>query len=255
MAGDKKRRKKRKGVPPILTVEQAISVAQQIYKTTGGQPITHDDLASILGNVKTSGIFTQKLIALRAYGLLSRSEENGEASCLSELATRLFSATSEDEENAIRLEIFRNPQPYAILHDSYAGQLIPETKYLVNVLEKQSDVSLDFREEWAKRFESEGRYASVIYEDVRGRQAVRRTPGPLLASEQKREEGKLPPPLAPMIKPPEGDSPKEQEYKIPTPSGLIRLYVPKECAAEDLEVAKGLLELIINRLSKDKTTH
>jgi len=64
----------------------------------------------------------------------------------------------------------------------------------------------------------------------------------------------VPPSNLPATPPGEG-LPKEEEYKIPTPSGLIRLYVPKDCAAEDLGVAKGLLELIINRLSKEKVSN
>lgn len=247
--------KKRKGVPPILTMEQAVSIAGQIYKKAGSQSIFHEDLAEVFGNVTKSSGFILKLMALRTYGLISKVDN--QTSSLTELAIRLFSATSEQEEANARLEIFRNPQPFAILHDAYAGQLVPERKYLVNVLEKQTDISPDFREEWAKRFESEGRYAGIVFNDPKGRPAVRRTPGPVQAGEvTKRQEGE--PPKAPTLPPSlpidfaGGALPKEEEYKIPTPSGLIRLYVPKDCAAEDLNVAKGLLELIINRLSKDR---
>lgn len=253
MAQDKT--KKRKGVPPVLTMEQAISIAEQIYKKAGSQPVSYDDLAAVLRNVKTSSVFILKLIALRAYGLISRGES--ETSSLTELAIRLFSATSEQEEANARFEIFRNPQPLAALHAAYAGQVVPERKYLVNVLEKSGDVSADFYDEWAKRFETDGRYACVIYNDPRGRPAVRHTAGfKQSAGTVKRQEDEAPkpigPPIIPQIEVPPGPLPKEEEYKIPTPSGLIRFYIPKDCAAEDLSVAKGLLELIINRLSKDR---
>lgn len=250
--------KKRKGVPPILTMEQAVSIAEQIYKKAGSQSIFHEDLAVVFGNVTKSSGFILKLMALRTYGLISRVDN--QTSSLTELAIRLFSATSEQEEANARLEIFRNPQPLAALYNAYAGQVLPEKKYLINVLEKLGEVSADFYDEWAKRFELDGRYAGVIYNDPRERPAVRRTPGPVQAGEAtKRQEGEPPkPPTLPPGLPidfPGGPLPKEEEYKIPTPSGLIRLYVPKDCAAEDLGIAKGLLELIINRLAKEKVSN
>lgn len=247
------KRTKRKGVPPVLTLEQAISTAEGIYKMAGAQSVSPEDLASALGNVKTSSVFILKIAALKSYGLLARTDD--ENSALTELATRLFSAASEEEERAARLKIFRNPPPFALLHNAYAGQVLPEKKYLVNVLEKQGDISPDFYDEWAKRFESEGRYAGVIYNDPRGRAAVRRTAGPSPVSEKKppdENEVEKQPPVQPPSKGSSKIEPKEEEFKIPTPSGLIRLYVPEGCASEDIEVVRGLLDLIIKRMSKEQ---
>lgn len=250
MADDRKRRK---GVPPVLTMEQAIGYAEKIYKTTGGQPISNEDLATIFGNAKSSSNFILKSAALKTYGLLAKGEE--ETSALTPLATKLFSVTSQHDEAAARLEIFRNPQPFAGLHNAFAGQVLPETKYLINELKKQGDISPDFYEEWAKRFESEGRYAGIVYNDPRGRAAVRRTAGPSPVSEKKdADENRVekPPLIELPLKERPKNEPKEEEFKIPTPSGIIRLYVPEGCASEDIEVARGLLDLIIKRLTKEK---
>ncbi len=246
MADDRKRRK---GVPPVLSMEQAIGYAEKIYRGAGSQPISHEDLATIFGNAQSSSSFILKSAALKTYGLLSKGED--ETSSLTPLAIKLFAASSATEEAAARLEIFRNPQPFAGLHNAFAGQVLPEAKYLINELKKPGDISPDFYEEWAKRFQSEGRYAGIIYNDPRNRAAVRRMAGPSPVGIDKKPEEEEPPPKPPAISPiPPKEEPQEDEYKIPTPSGLIKLYVPKGCAAEDIEVARGLLELISKRLAK-----
>jgi hypothetical protein len=244
-------RKRRKGVPPVLTMEQAIGYAEKIYKTTGGQPISNEDLATIFDNARRSSVFILKTAALKAYGLMAKGED--ETFVLTPLAIKLFSAASEHEEAAARLEVFRNPPPFAALHSAFAGQILPEPKYLINELKKQVDISGDFYEEWANRFESEGRYAGLVYNDPRNRAAVRRTVVvSAVGSTKKTEVDELLEKRIPLNPPnPPKEEIQEDEYKIPTPSGLIRLYVPKGCAAEDIEIARGLLELISKRLSKE----
>lgn len=247
-----KKRQKRKGVPPFLNMDESVSTAADIYKRAGAHPIAHEDLATIFGNAQTSSNFILKLAALRAYGVLAKVDDN--ASKLTEVAMRLCSATTEDAERSARLEIFRNLPPFTALHDAYAGQVLPEKKYLINILEKQGDISSDFYDEWTKRFESEGRFAGIIYNDPKQRVAVRRTAGPSPINGKSEHSGNGDEDEKPLFQPPSfqrRDAPKEQEFKIPTPSGLIRLYVPEPCAAEDIEIARGLLDLIVKRMTKE----
>ncbi len=165
----KRGRKPTRKDPPYIGLAESIEIARTMYERMGGTA-SRDDLGGLFGNTPRSSSFERKTRAMRSYGLLDESGTNTYR--LTPLAVQIVAPTSGSEEAQARVNVFRNIDVFARIHDLYKGKVCPEESFLANTIEREVGVGPDAKYRWAKMF-MESLKAAGLYSEQGGRIVVR----------------------------------------------------------------------------------
>jgi hypothetical protein len=231
--------------PPYLGLGEALEISHAVYSRMGGSAM-RDDLAQVLGNTPSSSSFVKKMSALRAFGLM---EENGPNNYrLTPLAYQIVAPGSRLEEARARLEVFRNINVFAKLHDQYKGKVCPETTYLANTIERDLGVPTGAKVRWAQAFleaiESAGLQSmqggrTVIRSDISvlDSQPVETQEDRYMETETRSNEQKHSPPQ-------EREEPGTSNFVFPfAGKGAVRIQMPDNLSQQEITKLLKLLEI------------
>jgi hypothetical protein len=107
---DEKIKQERSPSSPIISLEGAIALVQQLYKTIGKSKVIPVKAASALGYAGISGASLTTLAALRSYGLIDRA--HGEDIAVSAAAIRILHPVNETEKQKELVSLALKPKVF-----------------------------------------------------------------------------------------------------------------------------------------------
>jgi hypothetical protein len=119
---------------PVVTLEEAIKIAQMIHDEYAGRPMPARFLYVITRSSSSS--LKNLLRAANQYGIVAGSSINAYIS-LTELGRDIVAPVSPDQRQSALLKAFLNVELFRNLAEFYAGQPLPEVEFLKNNLERQ----------------------------------------------------------------------------------------------------------------------
>src|SRR4030067_1641653 len=167
---EENKRQKRREVPPFLSLEESVEICNKSYFKAGGD-VSEDQLVNILDNPLTSSVYLQKRAALRAWGLISKDENNKYK--LSSDAESIVQPKSEQDKRQALLNCFLRVDQRKRIAQNYAGKMLPDEQYFINSLVRELKIDHSVAKSWAKTFEESGKLAGIFI-DVKGRLQIRK---------------------------------------------------------------------------------
>lgn len=123
---------------PQRTIEDAIQIAELIYKNFAGQETPLSTIATIVGIGEKSTNMTYLIKAGESYGIIDKTAKDKYT--LSELGRKIVAPTYEGEkEEAIRKAIL-TPTLMSKIYSDYDKHPIPESAYFINSLEQKYEL-------------------------------------------------------------------------------------------------------------------
>ncbi|MBD3630040.1 hypothetical protein [Cyclobacterium sp.] len=123
---------------PQRTIEDAIQIAELIYKNFAGQETPLGTIAKIVGIGEKSTNMTYLIKAGESYGIIDKTAKD--KFTLSELGRKIVAPTYEGErEEAIRKAIL-TPTLMSKIYSDYDKHPIPESAYFINSLEQKYEI-------------------------------------------------------------------------------------------------------------------
>lgn len=131
--------------PPIVGLNQAITIARGVYKIHNKQRFDVDLLVEVLDTTKTSSYFTRRITAMQQFGLFSRTDETVQ---LTDLAIQIVDPKA-GEDGSARLLAFRKNEVLSDLLVRYPNaKLSSDPKDLKAVLMQSMGIDRDTVELW-----------------------------------------------------------------------------------------------------------
>jgi len=146
-------------VPPFLNLDEALKVAYEIYAKGGGQ-LSYEDLSDIIDNKVTSSWFQMKVLALKAYGLIS--EPRKQIVELTPLATPIVAPQSPEELAEAKLKALTSYRPFRLMAERYHGKPEPPREFLENTFERELKIPADKKSKWADCFLASAKAADLF---------------------------------------------------------------------------------------------
>jgi hypothetical protein len=237
---DKKQKKTPRGTsPPVLTLEEAISIAKKIYDVTGGEA-PRSAANEITGNSPGSSVFFKKLFALRNYGLVI--DEN-EITSLTDLGRTIVAPRDETEYAEAVKRVFLKIDVFLKIYEKFKGRPLPLDQYLINTFIDY--VPKEVSSEWLNQFKRSAKFAGLLREISDGRFHVMDTPS-FVPQEEVQEK-----PLEKVIEPPhkpKPEVPQSNSNRLPIPLGRDRLAfieLPENWNPKELNKLVSILKLAL----------
>jgi hypothetical protein len=152
---------KRAGKPyPQVSLEQALSIAQEIKAKNAGNAWATEDVAAAVGRSSKTNEFYYLTAASRDFGLSEGTRNTAQIS-LTELGRRAVYARSPEEELAAKKEAFLRVAIFKRVLEYYKGSDLPEMKYLGNTLEREFGLAPEYHEEFSRLFRENCQYLGI----------------------------------------------------------------------------------------------
>lgn len=152
---------KRPGKPyPQVTLEQALTIAQEIKAKNAGNPWATEDVAAAIGRSAKTNEFYYLTAASRDFGLTEGTRNTAQIS-LTELGRRAVYARTPEEEAAAKKEAFLRVDIFKKVLEYYKGSDLPEMKYLGNTLEREFALASENHEEFSRLFRENCEYLGI----------------------------------------------------------------------------------------------
>lgn len=135
---------------PRVPLQEAIKVPLAIRHKNGGNPMVPDLVREAVGSAKGNAFFYLSASS-RDFGLTEGTRDADEIS-LTEAGRQLAYAENTDEEKQAQHDAFLRIPIFKQVLEHYAGDNLPEMKYLKNTLEGKFDLHPDVHEEFAELF-------------------------------------------------------------------------------------------------------
>ncbi len=135
---------------PIITVEKCLIVAQKIKEINGGNPWTPREVARAVNIGDTQKLFYYTA-ASRDFGFTTASSSSKEIA-LTEFGRETVYAPNAEIEKRKKIEAFLKVEIFKNVLDYYKTSVLPEMKYLSNILEDKFKLNPIFHVEFSKVF-------------------------------------------------------------------------------------------------------
>lgn len=145
---------------PQVTLESAITVAQQIKAKNGGNPWATVDVAAAVSLGAKTNEFYYLTAASRDFGLTEGTRNTAQIS-LTDLGRKLVYARTPEEELATKKDAFFRIEIFKNVLDYYKGSDLPEMKYLGNTLEREFGLPPEYHEEFSRVFRENCAYLGI----------------------------------------------------------------------------------------------
>jgi hypothetical protein len=168
--------------PPLLSLGDAVDIAQQVYDMAGGS-VSFDAFSQVVQNSTASSSFAKKVTAMRNYGLVNT--ENKQIT-VSDLGENIVAPKAPQERAQGLKEAFLNVDIFAQIYSRFAGKILPQDTFLINHFKDL--VPRELAANWMRKFKESAIAANLLFdrgdgkiqvvEDVGGGNIVRPTEKP-----------------------------------------------------------------------------
>jgi hypothetical protein len=145
---------------PQVTLEQALTVAQEIKAKNAGNPWATEDIANAVGRSAKTNEFYYLTAASRDFGLTEGTRNTAQIS-LTELGRRVVYARGPEEEASAKKEAFLRVEIFKKVLEYYKGSDLPEMKYLGNTLEREFGLAPEYHDEFSRLFRENCEYLGI----------------------------------------------------------------------------------------------
>lgn len=157
----KKRVQPTKRLFPIRTLEESIVIINAIKEKYAGDETLSKLVAQAIGVGSKGMQFFYLAGAARDYDLTVGSRGT-KTIALSDLGRKFAYASNQNDERAILLNAFRSVDVFRRALDHFNGNILPEPKYLANILESKFQLSASHHAEFSKIFKANCKYLGLI---------------------------------------------------------------------------------------------
>lgn len=147
---------------PAIGLAKAVTATRELRRAVGDGPYSREFLAEGLGyTTARSGAAARKIGALAHFNLIARA---GGGYALTELAKRILSPTSDEEEREAIVAAAKSPTLYSELFERFGGTSLPAR--LENVLHREFGVSLSGSGSVAALFRESATFAQLLRDGI-----------------------------------------------------------------------------------------
>lgn len=236
---EKRARSKSKDYPGAIWSE----IVMFVEKAYGlGKQVSYEVLSNEYGlsSIATKS-FRAKISTARQFGLIKTT---GETITTTEDARTLLTSTNESEIHRIKVKSFSSPVLYRKLIDRFEGKALPSQASLENILMHEHDITASAKATAAKCF------LQTIAELDFNKAGILNLQREQLAEQTENEENELESSTsspsektaitAPTMPSLQDRLPSTHELRIPTftPGKELRIIIPSDLSADDVEFAK-----------------
>ena len=156
---------------PSYTLEEALGVAEAIYRVNAGLPFARELLAGALGTTPKSSAFTMRLNASATYGLTQGGYNDADIR-ITELGESVVASAVGDAARARAIAAAAmNPELFGKFYELFDGKRLPEDTYVHSLLQRELGVPDGLEEECLRILRANGVFAGIIA-DEDGEQTV-----------------------------------------------------------------------------------